>query len=118
MCSSSNGYKIVFKSFYSMNMVTLTGFSLCTLKAEALYPFIYLDCIEVPTSIKVLPRFLSQLDTCKQIVNTYDRFCVRCTNNESIHSQRRPSLTSSQITNVLHELNSDASPSIFLTSSM
>ncbi|ORE01099.1 hypothetical protein BCV72DRAFT_323100, partial [Rhizopus microsporus var. microsporus] len=57
-------------------------FPLCTLEAEGFYPFIYLDRIEVFMSIEMFPRLLSQLDTCKQIVNTYNRFCVRCTNNE------------------------------------
>ncbi|ORE20117.1 hypothetical protein BCV71DRAFT_281635 [Rhizopus microsporus] len=91
---------------------------LCVLKTEAFYPFIHLDRIEVPISIEMLCLFLSQLDTCKQVVNMYNRFCVRCTNNEIRHNQRQPSLASNQIINVLHDLNNDISPSIFLTSTM
>ncbi|KAI8146702.1 hypothetical protein BJV82DRAFT_394706 [Fennellomyces sp. T-0311] len=93
---------------------THVTFFLCTIEAEALYPFLKLDRLDVPTSFESLPILLSQLDTCARIMNAYDAFCTKRNDKDPASPLTRPSLTQSQLSDVLHELNRNATPSLIL----
>lgn len=89
-------------------------FFLCALHAEALYPFLKIGQIEVPNSLDTLNVFLGHLDTCKQIMCTYNRFCVRRPSGDKIVCrQKRLSLTHNQVTDVVHDVNDSVTPSVF-----
>ncbi|KAI9489606.1 hypothetical protein BDB00DRAFT_842195 [Zychaea mexicana] len=94
---------------------TYVTFFLCTIEQEALYPFVKIGRLDVPTSFENLPSFLSQLDTCARIINTYNTFCVKRRQEESARSMIRPSLTQAQLMDVLHLKASDTSPTLKLT---
>ena len=100
---------------YLFSLGTYVTFFLCTIEQEALYPFIKIGRLDVPTSLESLPNFLSQLDTCARIINTYSTFCVRRRREDSAASMIRPSLTPLQLIDVLHSATSNTSPSLKLT---
>ncbi|KAI8146763.1 hypothetical protein BJV82DRAFT_665720 [Fennellomyces sp. T-0311] len=93
---------------------THVTFFLCTIEAEALYPFLKIGRLDVPTSFESLPILLSQLDTCARIMNAYDTFCTKRNDKDPACPLTRPSLTQSQLSDVLHELNRNATPSLIL----
>jgi hypothetical protein len=78
------------------------AFFLCALQSEGLYPFVKLDKITVPTSIDQLIDFTAHLDTCKQIIHTYNNFCIPVS-QEGSSLLRKPSLTQLQISDILSE---------------
>ena len=86
-------------------------FFLCALQSEGLYPFVKLGKITIPTCIGQLIDFTAHLDTCKQIIHTYNNFCISV-GQEGSSRLRKPSLTQLQISDMLSEYQAGQPPSI------